>query len=70
MAEVTIKVPDEQVSFFMDLVKKLGYITESEPPKIEQWQHDVVEERMEKYKKAPYPLKDANDAIDDVINNI
>jgi hypothetical protein len=70
MAEVVVKVPDNQVSFFMDLLKKLGYASDSEAPKVEQWHIDIVEKRMQKYKKKPYPLKDANKVIDSIIKKL
>ena len=70
MAEIIVKVPDGQVSFFLSLLKKLGYTTDSNAPKIEQWHIDIVEERMREYKKNPYPMQDANEAIDDILKDI
>jgi hypothetical protein len=70
MAEVVVNVPDNQISFFMDLLKKLGYTTDAKAPKVEQWHVDLVEKRMQKYKKKPYPLKDAHQVVDDIIKKL
>jgi len=48
----------------------LGYTTHSKAPKVEQWHINLVEKRMQKYKKKPYPLKDANKVIDDMIKKL
>ena len=70
MANIVVKVPDNQVSSFMDLLKKLGYSTDAAIPSIEQWQIDIVEERMHEYRKNPHPLDDANEWLDDVIKKL
>jgi hypothetical protein len=48
MAAVFVELPDNQLSFFLDLVTKLGYkIAESEDEmNIPEWHKEVVKDRL------------------------
>lgn len=53
MAEILIKLPDSQLSFFKSLVKKLGYIVSQKEgdTTIPDWQKEVVKNRIDNLKE-------------------
>ncbi len=57
MKEVTVRVPDKKVAFFMELVKELG-IEVSDEVEIPEEHKAIVLERMKKAKKNPERLLD------------
>lgn len=66
MREVTIKLPEERYSFFMELIANLGLEVESDID-IPEWQKNIVRERMAEYKANPdiaIPWDDVKDSFD------
>ena len=45
MKEVTLRIPDKRLNFFMELVKQLGFEV-SEEPEIPEEHKDIVRERL------------------------
>jgi hypothetical protein len=69
--KITLEIPDNKMDAFLALIKDLTYIKEKEiirkdDSSFPTWQNDLAEERMEDYKKNPYPLTEANKFLDDL----
>ena len=54
MKEITIKVPDKKLGFFMELVKQLGIEVTKEDVVIPEWQKEIVRERIKNAKPEDY----------------
>lgn len=56
MKEITIKVPDKKLSFFMELVKQLGIEVTKEDVVLQEWQKEQLDEALEDHQngKANY----------------
>jgi organic radical activating enzyme len=56
MKEITIKVPDKKLNFFMELVKQLGIEVTKEDTVIPEWQKEELDAALEEHKsgKANY----------------
>ena len=57
MKKVTLHIPDNQYSFFLELVQKLGF-AKIEEPAIPEEHKEIVRERMKKSKQTPDRLLD------------
>lgn len=67
MKEITLKVPDTKLSFFMELVNQLGLeIKNDEQVNIPDWQMKEVRKRLEDYKNNPNQAMDFDTAMDDI----
>ena len=67
MKEITLKVPDTKLSFFMELVNQLGLeIKNIEQVNIPDWQMKEVRKRLEDYKNNPNQAIDFDTAMDDI----
>lgn len=67
MKEITLKVPDTKLSFFMELINQLGLeIKNDEQVNIPDWQINEVRERLEDYKSNPDQAMDFDTAMDDI----
>ena len=48
MAEIFVKVPDNQVSFVLDLLKKLGYsVANDQDIEVPDWHKEIIRKRVE-----------------------
>ena len=56
MKEITIKVPDKKLGFFMELVKQLGIEVTKEDTVLQEWQKEQLDEALEDHQngKANY----------------
>lgn len=66
MREVTIRLPEERYSFFMELIANLGLEVESDID-IPEWQKNIVRERIAEYKAnhdIAIPWDDVKDGFD------
>jgi hypothetical protein len=66
MRKVTIRLPEERYSFFMELIANLGLEVQSDID-IPEWQKNIVRERMAEYKADPtiaIPWDDVKDSFD------
>lgn len=56
MKEFTVKIPDSQLHFFTELMKKLkiSFAPASEDFSVPQWQQDIVTKRMETARPEDY----------------
>lgn len=68
--DVSVKVPENQLGFFLDLLKKLGYAANDGKTKFHQWQIDLIDKRMKEYNDNPYPLRDAKEVLDEMIKKL
>ncbi len=72
MKRVTLNIPDNKYSFFMELVKSLGFVKVAEKQKLTQKQHQFVEgnkkslEQMEQHLKGKIQLKSADQLFDEL----
>jgi len=57
MQKITLKVPDQKYSFFLELMSSLGFEV-SDDAEIPQWHKDEVEKRMELSNQTPERLVD------------
>jgi hypothetical protein len=60
MKEVTIKVPEKKVSFFMELIRQLG-LEVTEEVEIPEEHKQIVRERVKKYENSPGSYLSWND---------
>lgn len=52
MAEIFVKVPDNQVLFVLDLLKKLGYaVANDQDFEVPDWHKDIIRQRVKKTSK-------------------
>lgn len=54
MKEITLKVPDQKLSFFMELVKQLGFEVAQHDIAIPEEHKTIVRERIKKSKPEDY----------------
>jgi len=69
MAQITLNIADNQVNFFLELIKKFDFVKieeNSDYTELTQQQKDVINERLENYKRNPESYTD----IEEVKNNI
>ncbi len=69
MRDVILKVPEERYDFVMELIENLGLEVESEID-IPEWQKNVLNERVARYRANPGKGRDGNDALDDIERNL
>jgi len=60
MKEVTIKIPEKKVSFFMELIRQLG-LEVAEEVEIPEEHKQIVRERVKKYENSPGSYLSWND---------
>ena len=71
MAQFTVTVPDEKVSFFKDLLRSLNFKGElKEKTELTEEQISMLEERLENYKKRPESYQDWEDIQKDIEKKI
>jgi hypothetical protein len=58
MAQITLNIPENQLSFFMELAKKLGFEVESKTESINEWQKSAVKKRRDEL------MKDSTKTVD------
>lgn len=47
MAEIFVKVPENQVSFVLDLLKKLGYaVANDQDIEVPDWHKEIIRKRV------------------------
>ena len=52
MAEIFVKVPENQVSFVLDLLKKLGYtVANDQDIEVPDWHKEVIRKRIKNSNK-------------------
>jgi hypothetical protein len=72
MKQVTLYIPDNKYTFFMELVKSLGFVKVSDNPKLTQKQQDFVEgtkkslDQVEQHLKGEIKLKTADQLFDEL----
>lgn len=69
MKEVILRIPEDRYDFVMELIANLGLEVESET-EIPEWHKNVLNERVENYRANPDTGRDANDALDDIEQNL
>jgi hypothetical protein len=62
MKEITIKVPDKKLNFFMELVKQLGIEVTKEDVIIPEWQKEQLDKALEQHKSGTANYTDWNEA--------
>ena len=63
MKHVTLNIPDDKYSFFMELLENFEYIIiEKDPPEITEEQKSIVRERIDKSKDDPSRLLNWDEA--------
>ncbi|HSV77001.1 MAG TPA: addiction module protein [Bacteroidales bacterium] len=60
MKEITIKIPEKKVSFFMELIRQLG-LEVTEEVEIPEEHKQIVRERVKKYENSPGSYLSWND---------
>ena len=63
MKEITLKIPDKKVDFFMELVKELGFEVQEEI-EIPEEHKNIVRERIRTSKENPDQLLNWDDVKD------
>jgi len=63
MAQVTLNIPDNKYSAFLEVVKKLGYAQLESEYTVPEWQKKEVNRRMEEYYKNPEIAEDFETVI-------
>ena len=61
MKQFTILIPDNKESLFIELMKSLSFVKKIEPTEIidiPDWHKDIINERLENYKKNPEEYRD------------
>jgi hypothetical protein len=53
MTQITINIPEDQVQFFVELTKKLGFEIDSKSTDVNEWQKNTVQKRKSKLKVNP-----------------
>ncbi|MFN5983339.1 MAG: hypothetical protein ACK479_07740 [Fluviicola sp.] len=53
MTQITINIPEDQVQFFVELTKKLGFEIDSKSADVNEWQKNTVQKRKSKLKVNP-----------------
>jgi hypothetical protein len=72
MKQVTLYIPDNKYTFFMELVKSLGFVKVSDNPKLTLKQQDFVEgtkkslDQVEQHLKGEIKLKTADQLFDEL----
>lgn len=64
MKQITVTIPDNKESLFIELMKSLSFVTNVEPfesTDIPEWHKSVLDLRMENYLKHPESFKDWDD---------
>ncbi len=61
MKEITIKVPDKKLGFFMELVKQLGIEVTKEDTVIPEWQKKQLDEAIEEHESGKVNYTDWED---------
>ena len=61
MKEITLKVPEKKLNFFMELVKQLGIETKDESM-IPEWQQEQLDKALEEHKSGAANYTDWNEA--------
>jgi hypothetical protein len=72
MKQITLYIPDNKYTFFMELVKSLGFVKVSDNPKLTLKQQDFVEgtkkslDQVEQHLKGEIKLKTADQLFDEL----
>lgn len=69
MKEVTLKIPEDRYDFIMELIANLGLEVEQEI-EIPEWQKQVLNERLEKYRANPSTGTDADEVLNRIEKNL
>jgi hypothetical protein len=66
MKEITLKVPDNKLRFFLELIHQLGLKVKDEEHDIPDWQKKEVSKRLKDFKKNPDQAMDFDTTMDDI----
>jgi hypothetical protein len=53
MTQITLNIPEDQVQFFVELTKKLGFEIDSKSEDVNEWQKKTVQKRKSNLKENP-----------------
>jgi hypothetical protein len=64
MKQITVTIPDNKESLFMELMKSLSFVKNVETTEsvdIPEWHMAIIDQRMENYSKNPESYRDWDD---------
>jgi len=65
MAQLTLNISDNQINFFLELIKKFDFVrveNKTAPLELTEEQKSILDERLENYKNNPTSYIDLEDA--------
>jgi len=69
MAQLTLNISDNQVNFFLELIKKFDFVrveNKTDTVELTEEQKSILDERLENYKNNPTSYIDLKDAKEDL----
>ena len=69
MKQITVTIPDNKESLFMELMKSLSFVQNVEAIEsayIPEWHKEIIDQRMENYKKNPESYRGWEDVQEEI----